>query len=172
MVRSSFTQILRITPIVLIAFVSVVEAQSPIAPGVFWSAATISAGLEKGTGDLGIVAGQTVRPYPGVTIRRRIEGPNNASVHAWNTDKVEMDEIVYIIDGVGTFMTGGSSPDYNNRTAGIKGGEAHDVKPGDIFIIPAGTPHWFSGITGHVTMMEFRYPSLRSQGKANELPKP
>jgi hypothetical protein len=49
-------------------------------------------------------------------------------------------------------------PDPNNRTAGIKGGQTNDIKPGDVIIIPPGTAHWFSRINGHVTYIEARFP--------------
>ena len=158
-------RILRVAPVALGVLVTVLEAQQPIPPGQYWNKARIEEGLAKGVGQLGIVAGQSVTIYPGVVVRKRLEGPNNASVHSAEVDKAEVDEITYVIDGGGTFITGGFPPDPNNRTAGIKGGEAHDVKPGDIIVVPAGTPHWFRKINGHVTIMEFRYPSARSQKK-------
>lgn len=49
-------------------------------------------------------------------------------------------------------------PDPNNRTAGIKGWQTNDIKPGDVIIIPPGTAHWFSRINGHVTYIEARFP--------------
>jgi mannose-6-phosphate isomerase-like protein (cupin superfamily) len=57
-------------------------------------------------------------------------------------------------------------PDPNDRTKGITGGAAHDVKPRDAIVVPAGTPHWFRKINGHVTMLEIRIQSARSQKKA------
>jgi quercetin dioxygenase-like cupin family protein len=29
------------------------------------------------------------------------------------------------------------------RGTGIKGGQTHQLKKGDVLVIPAGTPHWF-----------------------------
>ena len=55
-------------------------------------------------------------------------------------------------------LTGGTMPDPNDRTAGIKGGESHDVKPGDFIVIPPGTAHWFSRINGQITYLEIRLP--------------
>ena len=61
--------------------------------------------------------------FPILSVNRGFETnrPNNASVHAWDTDKVEMDEIMYIIDGVGTFMTGGSPPGLQQPNCGDQG---------------------------------------------------
>ena len=39
-----------------------------------------------------------------------------------------------------------------------KGGESHDVKPGDFIVIPPGTAHWFSKINGQITYLEVRLP--------------
>ena len=36
-------------------------------------------------------------------------------------------------------------------------GESRHVGPGDVVIVPAGTPHWFSAIDDPVTYMEIRY---------------
>ena len=54
-------------------------------------------------------------------------------------------------------ITGGSY-DPKDRTAGIKGGEKHPFKPGDVVVIPPGTAHWFSKISGHVTYIQVRFP--------------
>ncbi len=156
-------RILRIAPIALVVFMVVLQGQQMTPPGTYKSKEQLAAELEKGVGQLGVVAGQSVTLYPGVVIRKRLEGPNNASVHCAECDKADVDEITYIMDGTGTFVTGGTMPDPKNRTAGIKGGEAHDVKPGDVIVVPAGTAHWFSKINGHVTMLEMRYPSQKKK---------
>jgi mannose-6-phosphate isomerase-like protein (cupin superfamily) len=61
-------------------------------------------------------------------------------------------DILYIIDGEATFVTGGtmvggkqSSP---NQWLGtdIQGGETHHLTKGDIVTIPAGMPHWFKEV--------------------------
>jgi mannose-6-phosphate isomerase-like protein (cupin superfamily) len=108
---------------------------------------------------LGAVAGQAARVVPpgSFVIRRRVPGPNNASVHSKEVDGADVSEVYYILEGTGEQITGGSY-DLKNRTAGIKGGEKHPFKPGDVLIIPRGTAHWFSKINGHVTYIEVRFP--------------
>ena len=108
---------------------------------------------------LGPVAGQAARIVPpgSFVIRRRLPGPNNASVHSKEADGADVSEVYYILEGTGEQIMGGSY-DPKNRTAGIKGGEKHPFKPGDVLIIPPGTPHWFSRIDGHVTYVEVRFP--------------
>jgi mannose-6-phosphate isomerase-like protein (cupin superfamily) len=130
-------------------------------PGVYKSAAEIAAALDKGIGPLGIVAGQRVDITPGMVLRRRLAGPNNASVHSVETDKQHVTEVYQIVDGAGTFVTGGTLADPNDRTAGISGGEAHRVSKGDFIIIPTGTPHWFREIEGSITYLEIRFPATQ-----------
>jgi len=136
----------------------VLLAQSVTAPGKYIPSAQWKKELDDNRPALGIVAGQTATIVPNLVIRRRLEGPNNASVHTAEGDKQDVTEIYQILDGSGTYVTGGSMPDPNNRTAGIKGGESHDVKAGDFVVIPPGTAHWFSKINGHITYVEVRFP--------------
>ncbi|PWU12584.1 MAG: hypothetical protein C5B51_00400 [Terriglobia bacterium] len=108
---------------------------------------------------LGAVAGQAARILPpeAFVIRRRVAGPNNASVHAKEVDGADVTEVYYITEGSGEQITGGSF-DPKNRTAGIQGGEKYPFKAGDVIVIPPGTAHWFSRIDGHVTYIQVRFP--------------
>jgi len=62
-------------------------------------------------------------------------------------------EYVVVIAGEGTMVTGGQlvDPATTNPTliegSRIEGGTTRTLHPGDVFLIPAGTPHWF-GING------------------------
>jgi mannose-6-phosphate isomerase-like protein (cupin superfamily) len=127
-------------------------------PGKFIPSAQWKKMLDDDKPELGVVAGQAARIVPPFVIRRRVEGPNNASVHTKEGDGQDVTEVYYILDGGGAYTTGGSLPDPKNRTAGIKGGVTNDIKPGDVIIIPPGTAHWFSRISGHVTYIEARFP--------------
>ena len=40
----------------------------------------------------------------------------------------------------------------------IQGGVNNELKEGDVIVIPAGTPHWFSKIDGEVTLMSLHLP--------------
>ena len=106
---------------------------------------------------LGIVAGQAARIVEPFVIRRRQAGPNNASVHTREGDGQDVTEVYYILEGSGTYTTGGTMPDPKDRTAGITGGQTNEIKPGDVIIIPPGTAHWFSKINGQVTYVEARF---------------
>jgi quercetin dioxygenase-like cupin family protein len=39
----------------------------------------------------------------------------------------------------------------------IEGGVSHVLKKGDVFIIPANTPHMYSQVDGSVTYFEMRF---------------
>jgi mannose-6-phosphate isomerase-like protein (cupin superfamily) len=134
------------------------QMQKETPPGKYTPKAQWQKDLDENKPTLGMVAGQSTTIVPGLLVRRRQAGPNNASVHTAEGDKQDVTEIYEIVDGSGTYVTGGTMPDPNNRTAGIKGGEAHDVKPGDFIVIPPGTAHWFSKINDHITYVETRFP--------------
>ena len=126
-------------------------------PGKFIASAQWKKMLDADRPALGIVAGQAARDDE--TERRDVlDGPNNASVHTREGDGQDVTEVYYILEGTGTYTTGGSIPDPKNRTAGIRGGVTNDIKPGDVIVIPPGTAHWFSKINGHVTYLEARFP--------------
>jgi quercetin dioxygenase-like cupin family protein len=61
-------------------------------------------------------------------------------------------DVLYIIDGEGTFAYGGkmeggkqSRPEQWLGT-GITGGQTHRLVKGDVFVVPAGVPHWFKEV--------------------------
>lgn len=78
----------------------------------------------------------------------RREKPGMAEVHTEDTD------IIYVLDGSATFVTGGSVVDGKTtaegelRGASIKDGQTHTLRKGDVMIVPGGVPHWFKEING------------------------
>jgi mannose-6-phosphate isomerase-like protein (cupin superfamily) len=125
------------------------------APGIVKTESEIKSELDRSMSKLGIVAGQVtsvVETGSGlIVVRRRQEGPNNASVHD------DLTEIYNVVSGSGTFVTGGTIADPRDRTAGITGGVARHIKAGDFVVLPPGTPHWFSKIDGSITYVETRF---------------
>ena len=81
--------------------------------------------------------------------------PRNAIIHTTGW------EVHHITDGSGTVVTGGQvvrSTDSSGATvARIVNGNERQVSPGDVIIVPPGTPHWYSEIDGSVTYLEIRY---------------
>ena len=78
----------------------------------------------------------------------RREKPGMSEVHELDTD------IIYVLNGTATFITGGKSIDpklvaqNEFRGTSIDGGETRELKKGDVVIVPKGTPHWFKQIDG------------------------
>jgi glc operon protein GlcG len=77
----------------------------------------------------------------------RREKPGMAEIHTKDAD------IVYILDGTATLITGGTAVDAKVtepdelRGSSISGGESHPLKKGDVIIVPAGVPHWFREVS-------------------------
>ena len=81
-------------------------------------------------------------------------------------------EVYHIIEGTATLVTG---PDLvgkkrrpadletvrlfngpGNNSASIRNGVSHQLKAGDVIVIPAGTGHWFTKIDDHITYLMVR----------------
>lgn len=77
-------------------------------------------------------------------------GAGKSEVHTEETD------ILYVLSGSATFVTGGSMIDPVTvepgeiRGAGIKGGERRQLVAGDVVVVPKGTPHWFQTVPGPI----------------------
>ncbi len=80
-------------------------------------------------------------------------------VHASHRDKAGVAEvhekdadIIYVLEGSATFVTGGTVVDPKPTAPGeirgkeITGGETRQLAKGDVIIVPAGTPHWFKEV--------------------------
>jgi mannose-6-phosphate isomerase-like protein (cupin superfamily) len=104
----------------------------------------------------------------GVVHRGKLDKPGNASVAEHDL----VSEVYHVIDGTATLMTGPDIVDMQRRPAdneavrmlngpgnngaSIRNGVSHQLKPGDVIIIPAGTGHWFTKIDDHITYLMIR----------------
>lgn len=110
-------------------------------PVTYFDAATVSAAFAKGA----VLFDQGTNYM--VHASRR-EAPGQAEIHTRDTD------IIYVLDGTTTFVTGGRAVDAKDtapderRGTGIEGGETRTLSKGDVVIVPAGTPHWFETVPG------------------------
>ena len=66
-------------------------------------------------------------------------------------------EVHLIMGGSGTFVTGGTVNRAVGQPATIDGGTSRQVAPGDIVLVPAGTPHWYKSLDGTLTYLEVRF---------------
>ena len=104
----------------------------------------------------------------GVVYRGRLAAPAPDSV----AEHDQVSEVYHVIDGSATLVTG---PDLvgtkarpaddravkmlngpGSNSASIRDGVTHQLKPGDVVIIPAGTGHWFTKIDDHITYLMVR----------------
>jgi len=78
------------------------------------------------------------------------DGPGVVEVHAKDTD------IIYMLEGTATFVTGGTIVEGQNieaeeiRGTDLKGGETRTITKGDVIVVPHGTPHWFKKVNGPI----------------------
>ena len=104
----------------------------------------------------------------GVVHRGKLTAPAPESV----AEHDQVSEVYHIIDGAATLVTG---PDLvgkkrrpanletvrlfngpGNNSASIRNGVTHELKVGDVIVIPAGTGHWFTKIDDHITYLMVR----------------
>lgn len=142
-------------------------------PSPYLSQADIQAGLSKL--DPKLVASRTGGAIdfakgkaPGV-VRRRMRGPQYAITHTRTL------EYMIVTKGTATLVTGGtlipptidsdpypnSNPNATIRSdAGVKGGLARKIGPGDVIVNLPGTPHWLSDITDSIEYFEIQIPNV------------
>jgi quercetin dioxygenase-like cupin family protein len=78
---------------------------------------------------------------------RRVTAPGQVEIHAHDTD------IFYITEGTATLVTGGQTEKGAPTAAGeirgekIMGGTTRALQKGDIVVVPAGVPHWFTEVS-------------------------
>lgn len=102
----------------------------------------------------------------GVVYRRKLTAASPVAEH----DLVS--EVYYIMDGSATLVTGPDIEGLERRPAtnenvrllngpggngkSIRDGVAHELKAGDVIVIPAGTGHWFTKIDDHIRYLMVR----------------
>lgn len=118
--------------------------------------------IAKNVVDQPIKASDVLGGKASVAMLHRVKPEASALIHDYVT------ETYYITSGSGTFVTGGrlgepKPTDLSKYNAGMSqtgariGGEARRVKPGDIIIVPAGTPHSFSQLDGPISYLVYRF---------------
>ena len=102
----------------------------------------------------------------GVVYRGKLTGASPVAEH----DLVS--EVYHIMDGEATLVTGPDivgaerRPSTNNNVRNLNGpgsngtsirnGVSHQLKPGDVIVIPAGVGHWFTRIDDHIRYLMIR----------------
>ncbi len=167
------TTALTVLVVVLAALQAVTESQSgrPPSTAVDVSAADLRATLKQAPPDG--VMDQQIRVVDigkynvavGV-LHRAAKARQTAIEHA------QVTEVYHIIDGTGTFVTGGTMVDPtpspadgttvkilvgpSTNGASIRGGQSRKVGPGDVVVIPPGVAHWFSAVESDMNYLVVR----------------
>jgi glc operon protein GlcG len=122
-----------------LSLLSAVVVLTAAGPGVtFIAADKVSDSLAKG----GVLVSQPDLIVQGA---HRAEA-GQVEVHDKETD------VIYLIDGEATIVTGGMMVGGKNTAPGqwrgseIQGGETRHLTRGDVIVIPAGIPHWFKEV--------------------------
>ncbi len=142
-------------------------AQTPPVPAVHITPAEIAAFLEsaiaKSAVDQPIKSADVHGGKALVAMLHRDKAEAGALIHERAT------ETYYILHGSGTIVTGGAlggtpkPTDLTRLGAGPslmgerQGGDSRRVGPGDVIIIPAGTPHSFSVLDSPISYLVFRF---------------
>ena len=161
----------------IVAFVSAVfavspviaEAQTKVIPATDISAAEIQAqmGPRKPNALPNIRVIDAGGHNVGVGVLYRTEGQTQtAALHQ------KVSEVYHVMKGKATLVTGGTLVNPTTRLAdsqqvkqedgpgvsgtSIQGGTSRQIKEGDVVVIPAGTPHWFSKIDGSIAYLVIR----------------
>lgn len=109
----------------------------------YWPGSDVAAAFAKGSILFG---GEDGRNYMVHASHR--DAPGMAEVHTFDAD------IIHVLEGSATFVTGGSVQDGKPTAPGevrgsaIVNGEERRIAKGDVLIVPAGTPHWFKEVAG------------------------
>jgi mannose-6-phosphate isomerase-like protein (cupin superfamily) len=104
----------------------------------------------------------------GVVHRGKLDAPAPEAV----AEHDQVSEVYHVIDGSATLVTGPDIVGAKRRPAdneavrmlngpgsngsSIHNGATHQLKAGDVIVIPAGTGHWFTKIDDHITYLMIR----------------
>jgi glc operon protein GlcG len=81
----------------------------------------------------------------------RRDAAGQVEIHEQDTD------IIHVLSGTATLITGGSVVGGKTvaveeiRGTHVQGGEAREIKAGDVIVVPNGTPHWFKAVPAPMT---------------------
>jgi hypothetical protein len=164
-----------ISATLVLSMAAVVAAQEPTCkscPGTYIAKEEIDAYLKRAMAEN--IIDQQVRAVDigksnvaiGMVHRTKLTTPGEVAEHDF------VSEVYHIISGSATLVTGPNlvgkerRPATNinvrilngpgNNAKSIQNGVTHQLKAGDVLVIPAGTGHWFTKIDDHITYLMIR----------------
>jgi glc operon protein GlcG len=118
------------------------EAMNGPAPVNYFNSQMVTAAFSKGAVLLDDADGRNYMVHAS-----HRDKPGLAEVHTLDTD------IVYVLEGTATFVTGGNALDAKTiapneiRGSALEGGESRKLVKGDVIVVPHGVPHWFKEVS-------------------------
>jgi mannose-6-phosphate isomerase-like protein (cupin superfamily) len=67
-------------------------------------------------------------------------------------------ELFQVVEGSGTLTMGGTL-EKGSQGDVVKGGTDRHVAAGDVFVVPAGVPHAFTQVDGHLVLLTLKLPA-------------
>jgi len=74
---------------------------------------------------------------------------------------------MYVVDGEATFVMGGKLVEAkrtnptNQTGTSIEGGATRQAKKGDVILVPAGAPHFWSAVQAPITVITMHVPAAK-----------
>jgi glc operon protein GlcG len=93
------------------------------------------------------------------------DGNGMAEIHTEDTD------VIYVLEGSATFVTGGAVVDPKTigpgeiRGAAVRNGETRMISKGDVIVVPNGVPHWFEKVSGPLNYYVVKVRRLQMDGR-------
>lgn len=137
------------------------RAQTPPDPTSYANSAAVNAMIAS--------MAQDIRPTEDMLYRPLlVQAPYTVAIEYWVRPKqaaahLTEAELVYVLKGSGTMVSGGTMADrhhwYGETDGGrIEGGTTRSLKPGDVVLVPEGVPHWFGIDGGKLVMLTIHLP--------------
>ncbi len=159
-------------PTVLVFLLALAQTESTPKPAIDILASTIAATLKSApkasVSDIPIRVADMGVGNVGIYLVNRPKGTAQGAI----LHDAGVSEVYYMLEGAGTLVTGGKLVDSERvppessivtEIAGpsvtgsrIDGGESRRIGKGDVVLIPAGLPHWWSELEGDIAYLVVR----------------
>jgi mannose-6-phosphate isomerase-like protein (cupin superfamily) len=137
---------------------------SPPAPRLFAAAGDVTAMIERARKERKPDQANFIQPIVGLRPFNANLEYRAAGIAAPASSHDKDAELFYVVEGVGTVVTGGTlkderrtNPD-NLTGSAIEGGTSRRLAKGDWVMVPEKTPHWFTQVEGALVLMSIHLP--------------